>query len=192
MKDKIMTAAREIFIRKGFTATSIGDIVKASESSKGNLYHHFTNKEELFLTIIEEDENEWDTLWAQHKNDDESASEMLHTFADFSAYVDADYPLRHAVNEFLAKEHESQSISQKIDQMNDNYIQHFQDILKKGNEENEWVIKDIQSISKAAASMYSGLELHTLGHSLEERRYLYHQATSIFLYGIKNEPSHNR
>ena len=52
----LLVAAREIFTERGFTESSIADIVERAESSVGSLYHHFGGKSELFIA-----------LWQQHQ-----------------------------------------------------------------------------------------------------------------------------
>lgn len=44
-KQKIVTASRDLFAKKGYSETSVRDILEAAEISKGNLYHHFKGKE---------------------------------------------------------------------------------------------------------------------------------------------------
>ena len=52
-KTKILKSAMKIFLLKGYDATSMNDVVKESQSSKGGIYHHFDNKEDLFLKCID-------------------------------------------------------------------------------------------------------------------------------------------
>lgn len=51
-RSKILDEAARVFNRKGFTATSINDILKASETTKGNLYFHFSSKGEIGLEVL--------------------------------------------------------------------------------------------------------------------------------------------
>jgi AcrR family transcriptional regulator len=51
---QIIDAARNVFIAKGFAKANIADIVTASESSTGSLYHHFGGKAEIFIATWEE------------------------------------------------------------------------------------------------------------------------------------------
>ncbi|MEE3066458.1 MAG: helix-turn-helix domain-containing protein, partial [Actinomycetota bacterium] len=37
----VLDAARDLFVAKGFEATSVDEIARASQSSKGAVYHHF-------------------------------------------------------------------------------------------------------------------------------------------------------
>lgn len=53
-RDKILQAAREVFAEKGYHRALVDDIVRASQTSKGAVYHHFPNKEALFLALVDE------------------------------------------------------------------------------------------------------------------------------------------
>ncbi|MED1915698.1 TetR/AcrR family transcriptional regulator, partial [Bacillus thuringiensis] len=62
-KKKIADASRILFMQKGYKATSIEDIVKATGYSGGNIYYHFKSKEGLFLHLIEVWNREWEETW---------------------------------------------------------------------------------------------------------------------------------
>ena len=51
---KIIYAALELFVRKGYHGTSIDEITRKVGLTKGALYSHFSSKGELLLRIIEE------------------------------------------------------------------------------------------------------------------------------------------
>ena len=53
-REKILQAALEIFAEKGYHRALVDDIVRASQTSKGAVYHHFPNKEALFLALVDE------------------------------------------------------------------------------------------------------------------------------------------
>lgn len=48
----ILDAAEILFAEKGFDAVSMSAIAKLANTSKPNIYHHFKNKDELYLAII--------------------------------------------------------------------------------------------------------------------------------------------
>lgn len=52
-KSVIEDAARELFIRQGFHATSMRDISKRAKVSLGNLYNYYPTKEAIFESIID-------------------------------------------------------------------------------------------------------------------------------------------
>lgn len=50
---QIMTAAAALFARYGYKKTTIDEIVKAADISKGLFYHYYKNKAELYLDIYD-------------------------------------------------------------------------------------------------------------------------------------------
>jgi len=53
-RDRILHAALTVFAEKGYHRAAVDDIVRASRTSKGAVYHHFPNKEALFLALVDE------------------------------------------------------------------------------------------------------------------------------------------
>ncbi|GKT03210.1 TetR/AcrR family transcriptional regulator [Furfurilactobacillus sp. WILCCON 0119] len=51
---RILDAARELFLTKGYAETSTRDIAGIVGISQPALYHHFSDKELIFLEVIEE------------------------------------------------------------------------------------------------------------------------------------------
>lgn len=60
-KTRIFQEAEELFYKNGYTNTSIDEIVKCSQTSKGTFYHYYKNKIELGLYVYNS------TYW-QHRN----------------------------------------------------------------------------------------------------------------------------
>lgn len=52
-KDKILAEAARLMHKKGFEATTINDLIKATGLKKGCLYFHFSGKDELSLAVLE-------------------------------------------------------------------------------------------------------------------------------------------
>lgn len=52
LKDKIINSAYELFSMRGYEKTTIEEIIKQAECSKGGFYHHFKSKEEILEVII--------------------------------------------------------------------------------------------------------------------------------------------
>jgi transcriptional regulatory protein len=51
---QILEAAINCFLEKGYTNTSMSDIIKASGLSSGSIYSHFSGKEDILTTAINE------------------------------------------------------------------------------------------------------------------------------------------
>lgn len=52
-KEKIHAAAMTLFVKKGYHATSIDDVAKLAQISKGLLYNYYKGKEELLDAIVQ-------------------------------------------------------------------------------------------------------------------------------------------
>ena len=52
-RQQILDAALKLFSHKGYGATSVRDIAEEADLSKGNVYHHFPDKEAIFRALID-------------------------------------------------------------------------------------------------------------------------------------------
>jgi AcrR family transcriptional regulator len=52
-KQQILDAALKLFSHKGYGATSVRDISEEAGLSKGNVYHHFPDKETIFRALLD-------------------------------------------------------------------------------------------------------------------------------------------
>ncbi|QFI53984.1 TetR family transcriptional regulator [Aeromonas simiae] len=53
-RERIMNTALDLFCRHGLAKTSLSDIAQAADLSRGAIYWHFKNKDELFASLWEE------------------------------------------------------------------------------------------------------------------------------------------
>jgi AcrR family transcriptional regulator len=53
-RDRILDGALDVFARKGYHRAIVDDIVRASGTSKGAVYHHFPNKEAVFVALVDD------------------------------------------------------------------------------------------------------------------------------------------
>ncbi|AWY99758.1 transposon Tn10 TetC protein [Rhodobiaceae bacterium] len=51
-RTEILKSARSIFTKTGFAASSLQQIAKSAGVTRGALYHHFKNKEDIFLAVF--------------------------------------------------------------------------------------------------------------------------------------------
>lgn len=51
---RILRSAGDLFASRGYEATSIEAVLEKSGVSRGALYHHFQDKEELFVAVLED------------------------------------------------------------------------------------------------------------------------------------------
>lgn len=52
-RTKIIQVATQLFMKNGYQSTSTRQIAQLAEVTQPNLYHHFKNKEEVYIGVIE-------------------------------------------------------------------------------------------------------------------------------------------
>jgi AcrR family transcriptional regulator len=72
--EDLLKAARELFARHGYTATSLDAVCEAANVTKGALYHHFTNKQHLFRAVYEREQARLAAIVARAYRDSGSGS----------------------------------------------------------------------------------------------------------------------
>lgn len=58
-KQRIIDTAIELFTSKGYSNTSMNDIIDSINISKGSVYWHFPSKEAIYLSVVRESFNQW-------------------------------------------------------------------------------------------------------------------------------------
>ncbi len=188
MRERMLEVAKDLFAKNGYNSTTTADIVKYSGSSKGTLYYHFETKENLFLEILKLEEDKWLQSWRVEERKCSSNTEKFHRFNELSAITDVYYPLQMARVEFYSKDHESKLVQEKINELDQRYINLYNEIFRAGNEAGEWNIKDIESASQIAAASINGLIMFTIKADIEKRKELIKRFSHTFLKGLLNEP----
>jgi AcrR family transcriptional regulator len=84
-RTRIIAAAARLFVRKGFSATSIADLSRAVKVTKGALYHHFASKEAIFFAVIETIRSAWRSAVAREVVGSRDAVARLETLLDSHA-----------------------------------------------------------------------------------------------------------
>ena len=54
-RERIVRAARQLFLSKGFHATTTSEIAELADVAKGTLFFHAKSKEALLVTMFQED-----------------------------------------------------------------------------------------------------------------------------------------
>ncbi len=53
-RQRLIEVSRELFLKQGYAATGISQILKTADAKPGSLYHFFPTKEDLLLAVLEE------------------------------------------------------------------------------------------------------------------------------------------
>lgn len=81
-KRDFLQAAISLFAKKGFHSSSITQIAESAHLSKGALYWHFENKEELLFHTIEEIRQEWKNVLRRELKREWKARQKLDKILD--------------------------------------------------------------------------------------------------------------
>jgi AcrR family transcriptional regulator len=85
-EEKILKAALSLFVRKGYNGTSVDEITRMAELTKGALYGHFSSKAQLVLRLIKDfKSNIVQEIIAATERENLSAVEKLHKITSLKA-----------------------------------------------------------------------------------------------------------
>ncbi|WP_092349563.1 TetR/AcrR family transcriptional regulator [Desulfuromusa kysingii] len=80
--DQVISAARKLFVEKGYRGVAIPEIVKESGVSVGAIYLHFGNKEKLAETVYQKTLQQFMNLFLERITDKDSVKDKLRAFAE--------------------------------------------------------------------------------------------------------------
>jgi AcrR family transcriptional regulator len=171
LKQHILTSALELFLKHGYAAVSVNQIVNKAGVSKGGFYHHFKSKEELLVIFFD--------LWLNKdvyslidflKSSRLSTKEKVERiFAHFVPRKDQALDLfenrvyGEDVYSLLVLEgiNRSEVLKQKARQAFDDLIREYEKLLRAGKRRGD--IKEDVTVHSAALSLVTMHEgLHTL------------------------------
>lgn len=115
-KTMILNQAKLLFIEKGYDRATMDDLCALTQMSKGNLYHHFKNKEVLFLQLLTRHTEQMSQKWVRLMQQSSSPGEQLLEMADLFGR-DCESPLIRALDEYartLSSESESLATLREI------------------------------------------------------------------------------
>ncbi|MCZ8520830.1 MULTISPECIES: TetR/AcrR family transcriptional regulator [Paenibacillus] len=183
-KKKIADAARALFAQKGYKATSIEEIVKATGCSAGNIYYHFKNKEGLFLFLLEEWNAEWGKTWVAKETLYPTTIDKLYGLAEHLALDQLNHPLTKASDEFFNNSEKAPEVEERINEMVKGYLAFNQQMLQKGIDNHEFENINVTGLAIILDSLFLGLNQHSLRMGREEALATYRLAMDVFLHGI--------
>ena len=173
-QNKILDAAYEVFVGKGYSETTMDDIAKKSNMSKGAIYHYYNSKKSLFLALIDH----WETysfpdFYTKNKKN-KSASQILKDIAD--VVYDVFKKKKHvflAEIEFWSLANKDDDVKEKSKILYNKLLYLFELILKKGIREKEFRDVDTKIISMNILTSLQGVNWFCLFDDSELDAQLY-------------------
>lgn len=183
-KKKVADASRALFVQKGYKATSIDDIIKATGCSAGNIYYHFKSKEGLFLHLIDEWNREWEETWLAKEPLYATTIDKLYGMAEHSALDRLNHPLIKAADEFFNNSEKASDVEERINEMVEGYLTFNKQLLQRGVDNGEFDITNVTGLAVILDSLLFGLSQHSRNMEREEALAAYRLAMDVFLHGI--------
>lgn len=158
--DNIINNALVLFSRKGYSETTIDDIVTASSMSKGSIYSYFKSKEEIFLAIAEDRFNKRHAL-IEDFDTSISSTDKIKRYIDWILY--GLFEEENILNarfafEFWAVASRNDIISFEAKKRYDMFYEDLSSILKEGIERGEFKVNlDIEAMCYIILSSTDGI-----------------------------------
>ncbi|MDI6796941.1 MAG: TetR/AcrR family transcriptional regulator, partial [Desulfatibacillaceae bacterium] len=67
-RQQILECAKKLFSINGYYSTQISDIIREADIARGTVYQYFSNKDDIFITLLEDYYQKWQammTSWAE-------------------------------------------------------------------------------------------------------------------------------
>ena len=170
----ILDAAYKVFVGKGYSDTTMDDIAKKSNMSKGAIYHYYNSKKLLFLALIDL----WETysfpdFYTKNKKN-KSASQILMDIA--GVVYDVFKKKKHvflAEIEFWSLANKDDDVKEKSKILYNKLLYLFELILKKGIREKEFRDVDTKIVSMNILTSLQGINWFCLFDDSEIDAQLY-------------------
>ena len=79
-KKYIIEKARQVFVEKGYRNVTMKDIIEACEISRGGLYLYFPSTKEIFLEVLNQEQESGDDVFSTQIGEDSTIVDIVELF----------------------------------------------------------------------------------------------------------------
>jgi len=160
-REKILMVAIDEIHRVGYKAASLNSIVKTLGLSKGAFYHHFPNKKELGLAVIQDGlRQHLEEMWVEPlQNQERPLESLLVLIREISDNITPEFlklgcPINNLALEVSSHD---EDFRLALDSIFDQWIEQYAQIFEDGQERGQ-ISKDVpaKSIASFVVSMLEG------------------------------------
>ena len=184
-KQFIVDVATKIFEHKGYSATSMADIKNETNVSKGTIYYHFKNKEELYLYCIQQVSNEFIRNWDITSKTEQSAEKKLYIWANLN-HIMLQKPIMNSIQEYFVSTNKNNYNA--VLELYEPEFQIVSRILEEGISRGEFKvdlqIDDVSVLLYNFITSLANAELYGY-RSSQQQKNLYKQAIDLIVPGLK-------
>lgn len=183
-KQRILEAAKRVFVRNGYRGVTMKDVIDESGLSRGGVYLYFSSTEEIFLSLIEASDDNYSSLIAQLSNDSRTAWEGVVQLVEavMNNIVSIEDGLEAAIYEyFLVVKREGQA-QDLLKRRFNKALDSLRVLLKKGVKTGEFHPRfSVDEISKFLLFVMDGVSINMISLRGEDID-LSKQAAQLILY----------
>lgn len=142
-RTEIMDAAMILFMEKGYTNTTTQDIVDKVNISRGLLYYHFKNKEDILYCLVERySERLLKDIYSIVYDEDKSAIEKIRSFIDITIISSQNITAEDTVLQKTVELKENQYMIDKLShKLVEKLTVYFEKIINQGIAEKNFFVK---------------------------------------------------
>ncbi len=167
----ILDSATKVFADKGYRAVTMKDIVEASDISRGGLYLYFASVEDVFLAVLEMQEQATDNEISGEAFENASGGEILLWFlkSQKKEILKKKDSLMMAKYEYAFSCAEKKRVSFLKKEM-DKAVLVLQNILERGTEGGEFACFDPKNEARDMMYAIEGMKLLSLTTGISEKK----------------------
>jgi len=154
---QIITAAEDVFTKKGFAEARMDDIAEETGLSKGTLYNYFKSKDDLIIAILDRIFQREFRAFEQNDLSTMSATETINLFADTVAKdIKLMLRLMPVAYEFLALAFRNKTVQKALKVYVNRYMDILVPIIESGVDSGEFKEVNPQEVAIAMGAILEG------------------------------------
>ncbi len=193
MRDDILDAAMQVFVEKGYYASSMSNVARAASLAKGTLYIYFDSKDAMTTAIVDRH-----FAMLEHEITQGETCETLDTFLE-NLYRTMDIPSDQAAfhrvffevfGPSFASDTFSQHAARFFDRLGTYYAGQITLLQQRGEVKEHY---NAQSMGRALAGMMDGVVLHMSLFDIARRRHrrMVRETLAVLGAGLRSAPGQN-
>ncbi len=187
-KAEIHKAAAQVFFDKGYEATTLSDIAKASNVGRSTIYQYFKNKEEIFyefsISFFSELVSSLDEIMSMQIHSTDKLKKMLSVFIfENGASTERFFQLAKVL---LFLKSNSTAFESKFRFLYLSVQDMFFQVIDQGQKNHEIKKCDSEAMTTAVFGLAQSIILHTYLNSQSDNN-SYFEAVSLMIDGIKGD-----
>jgi len=191
MKETIKNVSIDLFYRKGYFATGMSDIARASGIQKSSIYYHYANKEDILFDILKSTMIDLDSSLESHVNRAKGLEEKLRAVIQSHIIFHMDRQ-----KEVLISDSELRGLTKDnyktIIDLRDKYGKKVEDLIKKGMDERVFSKLDYKVVSYGIITMCTAVSIWFNPSGRLSKEQIAKTYTEFIVGGLKHGVSRRR